>query len=75
MDPTVIRRNKRILLAAVVLLWVLGVGFLLAWHVAMASFDGYQAEPIEAGARYAAMGAVLVLAVYVGIGALLDRSR
>ena len=69
------RGNKSILLAALVQLWVLGVGFLLFWYVAMAGFDGYEVHLGRAVALYGSVGLVVAVVLYVGVGALLDRNR
>ena len=67
--------NRRVLLVALVLLWFLEVGYLLAGYLAFAAFDGYEVHLVEVSALYGGMGLAVAGAIYVGITWLLDRRR
>ena len=66
--------NRAWLLGVLLLLWACGVAFLTFSYVGFSSFDGYEANVLGALVTYGAAGLVPVAVLYIGLGALLERS-
>lgn len=64
-----------ILLIALLMLWAVGLAYLLAWYVAFGEFDGYRTNVPGAALAYGGGGLIAVGLLYVGIGSLLRADR